>query len=32
VQITPKGLEYFQENSLMQKEANIAKGIAEIMP
>lgn len=32
VRITMKGLEYLQENSLMQKAANLAKGIAEIMP
>lgn len=31
VRITMKGLEYLQENSLMQKAANLAKGIAEIM-
>lgn len=32
VRITMKGLEYLQENSLMQKASNLAKGIAEIMP
>lgn len=32
VRITLKGLEYLQENSLMQKAANLAKGIAEIIP
>lgn len=29
--ITLKGLEYLQENSLMAKAANLAKGIAEII-
>ena len=29
--ITLKGLEYLQENSLMKKAANIAKGITEII-
>lgn len=29
--ITLKGLEYLQENSLMRKAADIAKGIAEIL-
>lgn len=32
VRITLKGLEYLQENSLMQKAAKLAKGIAEIVP
>lgn len=32
IRITMKGLEYLQENSLMQKAANLAKGIAEIIP
>lgn len=32
MRITLKGLEYLQENSLMQKAANLAKGIAEIIP
>lgn len=32
VRITMKGLEYLQENSLMQKAANLAKGIADIIP
>lgn len=32
IRITLKGLEYLQENSLMQKAANLAKGIAEIIP
>lgn len=31
IRITMKGLEYLQENSLMQKAANLAKGIAEII-
>jgi len=30
--ITLRGLEYLQENSLMQKTANLAKGIADIIP
>lgn len=30
--ITLKGLEYLQENSLMKKAADIAKGIADIIP
>lgn len=30
--ITLKGLEYLQENSLMKKAANLAKGVAEIIP
>ena len=30
--ITLKGLEYLSENSLMQKAANLAKGIKEIIP
>jgi hypothetical protein len=29
--ITLKGLEYLQENSLMKKAANLAKGVAEII-
>lgn len=29
--ITLKGLEYLQENSLMRKAANLAKGIAEVL-
>lgn len=29
--ITLKGLEYLQENSIMQKAANIAKGVADII-
>lgn len=29
--ITLNGLEYFQENSLMKKAADIAKGVAEIL-
>ena len=32
IRITMKGLEYLQENSLMKKAANLAKGIAEIVP
>ena len=32
VRITLKGLEYLQENSLMQKAENLAKGIVEIIP
>ena len=28
---TPKGLEYLEENSLMQKAARLAKGIAEVL-
>lgn len=32
IRITLKGLEYLQENSLMQKAANLARGIAEIIP
>lgn len=31
-EITLKGLEYLEENSLMKKAANIAKGIADIIP
>ena len=31
IRITMKGLEYLQENSLMQKAANVVKGIAEII-
>jgi len=31
-EITLKGLEYLENNSLMRKAANIAKGIKEIMP
>ena len=31
VRITLKGLEYLQENSLMQKAADIAKGVADII-
>lgn len=31
VRITLKGLEYLQENSLMQKAANLAKGIADVI-
>lgn len=31
VRITLKGLEYLQDNSMMQKAANLAKGIAEII-
>ncbi|WP_413778060.1 YjcQ family protein [Caproicibacterium sp. XB1] len=30
--ITLKGLEYLQENSLMKKAANLAKGVADIIP
>jgi len=30
--ITMKGLEYLEENSLMQKAANLAKGIADVIP
>lgn len=30
--ITLKGLEYLQENSMMRKAANLAKGIADIIP
>lgn len=30
--ITLKGLEYLKENSLMQKAANLAKGVADFMP
>lgn len=30
--ITLRGLEYLSENSLMQKAAKIAKGIAEVIP
>ena len=30
--ITTKGLEYLEENSLMRKAANLAKGIREILP
>lgn len=32
IRITMKGLEYLQENSLMQKAAKLAKGIADIIP
>lgn len=32
IQITLKGLEYLQENSLMRKAYKIAKGIADITP
>lgn len=32
MQITLKGLEYLNENSLMRKAANIAKGIKDIVP
>ena len=32
VRITMKGLEYLQENPLMQKAAKLAKGIAEVIP
>ena len=31
IQITLKGLEYLEENSLMQKAARLAKGIAEVL-
>lgn len=31
IRITLKGLEYMQENSLMQKAANVAKGVADII-
>lgn len=31
-EITLKGLEYLEENSLMKKAANLAKGIAETIP
>lgn len=31
-EITLKGLEYLQENSLMKKAANIARGIKDIVP
>lgn len=30
--ITLKGLEYLQENSLMKKAANLAKGVHEVIP
>ena len=30
--ITLKGLEYLQENSLMKKAANLAKGVGEVIP
>ena len=30
--ITLKGLEYLQENSLMQKAAKLAKGVADLIP
>ncbi len=30
--ITLKGLEYLEENSLMKKAANLAKGISEMIP
>lgn len=32
IQITLKGLEYLQENSIMRKMYNAAKGISEIIP
>lgn len=32
VRITLKGMEYLNENSLMRKAANLAKGIGEILP
>ena len=32
IKITLKGLEYLDENSLMKKAANLAKGIADIIP
>ena len=32
VRITMKGLEYLQENPLMQKAAKLTKGIAEVIP
>ena len=32
IQITLKGLEYLDENSFMKKAANLAKGIADIIP
>lgn len=31
IRITLKGLEYIEENSLMQKAARLAKGIAEVL-
>lgn len=31
-EITLKGLEYLEENSLMKKAANIAKGIKDVVP
>ena len=31
VRITLKGLEYLQENSLMQKAANLAKGVVDVI-
>ncbi|MGL4108327.1 YjcQ family protein [Clostridium sp. LP20] len=31
-EITLKGLEYLNENSIMKKAANLAKGISDIMP
>ena len=31
-EITLKGLEYLEENSLMKKAANLAKGIKETIP
>ena len=31
IRITLKGLEYLEENSLMQKAARLAKGIAEVL-
>lgn len=31
IRITLKGLEYLEENSLMQKAARLAKGIAEVI-
>lgn len=31
-EITLKGLEYLNENSLMKKAANLAKGISDMMP
>lgn len=32
LRITLKGLEYLEENSFMKKAANLAKGIADIIP
>lgn len=31
-EITLKGLEYLQENSMMKKAANLAKGVREMLP